>query len=105
MTSMPTQDREPRTARGARQAPAPIPEEQPGDPEHPQGKVRPIHVERISNIRAAIWANDGGQSGVYYVVTASRIYKDAQNQWQSSDRFGRDDLLVLAKVLDRAHTW
>jgi len=24
---------------------------------------------------------------------------------RSTDRFGRDDLLVLAKVLDRAHTW
>jgi hypothetical protein len=42
---------------------------------------------------------------VFFAVTASRLYKDGQNQWQSSDRFGRDDLLVLAKVLDRAHSW
>jgi hypothetical protein len=62
-------------------------------------------VERIGCIRAAIWANDGGPSGAYYAVTVSRIYKDGQNQWQSSDRFGRDDLLVLAKVVDRAHSW
>lgn len=81
------------------------PEEASSEPPPTQGRVRPIHVERIGNIRAAIWANDGGPTGVYYAVTASRLYKDGQNQWQSSDRFGRDDLLVLAKVLDRAHSW
>jgi hypothetical protein len=103
---MPTQDRKSNSARAPQPNQAPVPEEeQPGEPTPPQGKVRPVHVERIANIRAAIWANDGGQSGVYYVVTASRIYKDGQNQWQSSDHFGRDDLLVLAKVLDRAHSW
>jgi hypothetical protein len=102
---MPAQSRDRRTELAPRQAPAPSHEAEPSEPAEAQAKVRPIHVERIGTIRAAIWANDGGQSGVFYAVTVSRIYKDGQNQWQSSDRFGRDDLLVLAKVLDRAHSW
>jgi hypothetical protein len=106
---MATQNREGRAARTARPDPVPAPapeaEQSEPEPEPAPDKVRPVHVERIGHVRAAIWANDGGPSGVYYVVTASRIYKDGENQWRSTDRFGRDDLLVLAKVLDRAHTW
>ncbi len=37
-------------------------------------------------------------------VTFSRIYKDAEGNWKSTSSFGRDDLLVLAKVADMAHT-
>jgi hypothetical protein len=43
---------------------------------------------------------------VRYNATVSRIYKDREdNQWKSTDSFGRDDLLVLAKVADLSHTW
>ena len=54
-------------------------------------------------IKAAIWENTVSDI-VRYNVTFSRIYKD-QDEWKSSDTFGRDDLLVLAKVADQAHTW
>ena len=54
-------------------------------------------------IKAAIWKNDT-QSGVRYNVTFSRLYKDG-DEWKSTDSFGRDDLLVLAKVADHAHSW
>jgi hypothetical protein len=33
------------------------------------------------------------------------FYKDDEGQWKTADGLGRDDLLVAAKVLDRAHTW
>ena len=36
-------------------------------------------------------------------VTFSRLYKDG-DQWKSTQSFGRNDLLVLAKVADLAHT-
>ena len=65
---------------------------------------RPVHVVRLRNIRAAIWANDG-ELGPRYNVTVSRLYKDGDQQWKTSDGFGRDDLLLLAKVLDLAHSW
>jgi len=56
-------------------------------------------------IKAAIWKNDT-TGGVRYNVTLSRLYKDKDdNQWKSTDSFGRDDLLVLGKVADTAHSW
>ncbi len=37
---------------------------------------------------------------------APRLYKDKeQDQWASTSSFGRDDLLLVAKVADTAHTW
>ena len=68
-------------------------------------KEKPIHEVRLGAIKAAIWKNDTA-NGVRYNVALSRIYKDREdNQWKSTDSFGRDDLLVLAKVADLAHTW
>lgn len=32
-----------------------------------------------------------------------RLYKDG-DKWKSTSTFGRDDLLLLAKVADQAHT-
>jgi hypothetical protein len=68
-------------------------------------KDKPANEVRIGAIKAAIWKNDTA-GGVRYNVTFSRIYKDKEDdQWKSTDSFGRDDLLVLGKVADTAHTW
>jgi len=64
---------------------------------------RPVHQFRIGRIRAAIWAN-ATEHGVWHNVTFERCYKDGED-WKSSDSFGRDDLLTLAKLADLAHTW
>lgn len=61
-------------------------------------KNRPANVIRLRNIRAAIWANDN-ELGLRYNVTVSRLYKDNDQQWKTSESFGRDDLLLLGKVL------
>ena len=37
-------------------------------------------------------------------VAVSRLYKDGDN-WKDSNSFGRDDLPIVAKVVDRCHTW
>jgi hypothetical protein len=63
-----------------------------------------VQEVRIGSIKAAIWANEGNQ-GVFYNVTLCRVYKDQQRGWQTASTFGRDDLLVVAKVADLAHTW
>lgn len=34
----------------------------------------------------------------------SRSYKQGE-EWKQSDSFGADDLLLLAKLLDQAHSW
>lgn len=66
-------------------------------------KEKPVHEVRLGAIKAAIWKNDT-QNGVRFNVTFARLYKDG-DEWKSTDSFGRDDLLVLAKVADKAHSW
>jgi hypothetical protein len=69
---------------------------------------RPVHTVRYGAVQAAIWRNmvdNGNASRPMYNVTFSRSYKDADNNWKDSNRFSADDLLLLAKVADGAHTW
>ena len=64
---------------------------------------KPQDEVRIGTVKAAIWQNDVA-GGTRYSVTFSRIYRDADGQWKTTQSFGRNDLLVLAKVADRAHS-
>ena len=64
---------------------------------------KPAHELRMGSIRATIWRNDS-DNGVRFNTQLSRIYRDGE-EWKSTDSFGRDDLLVVAKVSDHAHTW
>lgn len=66
-------------------------------------KQKPIHEVRLGSIKAAVWRNDT-ENGVRYNATLTRLYKDG-DQWKSTDSFGRDDLLLLAKVADETHSW
>jgi hypothetical protein len=71
----------------------------------PKPKDKPVNEVRIGAVKAAIWRNDTS-NGVRYNTTFSRLYKDKEDdQWKSTDSFGRDDLLVLAKVADEAHSY
>jgi hypothetical protein len=65
-------------------------------------KAKPTSEIRVGKIKAAIWANET-ENGIRYNVTFSRIYKDGET-WKRSDSFGRDDLLVLAKLADQVHS-
>ena len=64
---------------------------------------KPVHEVRLGLIKAAIWANDTEQ-GVRHNVSITRLYKEG-DEWKSTTSFGRDDLLLVAKVADMAHTW
>ena len=66
-------------------------------------KQKPIHEVRLGAIKAAVWKNET-ENGVRFNVTLTRLYKDGE-QWKSTDSFGRDDLLLLAKVADETHSW
>ncbi len=67
-------------------------------------KARPVHEVRMGRVKAAIWENES-QHGARHNVTVTRIYKDADDQWRDSSSFGRDDLPLVAKVVDQAHSW
>jgi len=69
----------------------------------PNQKSPPVHEVRLGRIRAAIWENET-QNGTRHNVTITRLYKDG-DAWKDSSSFGRDDLPLVAKVLDHAHTW
>lgn len=64
---------------------------------------RPVHEIRMGRIKAAIWAN-ASQQGTRHNISFSRLYKDG-NDWKDSTSFGRDDLPLIQKVADLAHTW
>lgn len=66
-------------------------------------KQRPVHEIRMGTIRAAIWSNTT-TNGIRHNITITRLYKDG-DQWRDSYSFGRDDIPVAIKVLDRAHSW
>ena len=63
---------------------------------------KPISEVRIGRIKAAIWPN-GTDGRTRYSVTFSRLYKGG-DQWKRTQSFGRNDLLLLAKVADQAHS-
>src|ERR1700722_14077247 len=65
-------------------------------------KTRPVSEVRVGAIKAAIWRNET-EGGPRNRHTFERIYKDSET-WKSSGSFGRDDLLLLAKVSDLAHS-
>lgn len=64
---------------------------------------QPVHEIRFGLIKASIWLNRT-RSGDRHNVTVSRIYRNG-DIWKESSHFGREDLPVLAKVVDLAHTW
>ena len=63
---------------------------------------KPVTEVRIGRVKATIWRN-GAEERPRHNVTFSRLYKDG-DQWKSTQSFGRNDLLVLAKVADQTHS-
>jgi len=70
----------------------------------PAPRNQPVHRIRVSGVQAAIWENRG-ETGPWYNVTLSRSYKDANDEWKSADSFSVNDLLLVAKLADEAHSW
>lgn len=70
----------------------------------PPAPTAPIKTLRLGRIKAAIWEN-GAEERAYCNVTFSRTYMDEEKRFRDSDSFGRDDLLLLAKLADNAHTF
>lgn len=68
-------------------------------------KEKPTHEVRLGAVKGAIWRNTNTETGdTRFSVKLSRIYKDG-DAWKSTDSFGRDDLLLVSKVADQAHSW
>ena len=86
----------------ARPVQSPMPQCDPKAKQTAGGSPKPVAEVRIGRVKAAIWSNDT-EGGTRHNVTFSRLYKDGE-EWKSTQSFGRNDLLVLAKVADQAHS-
>ena len=63
----------------------------------------PVAKLRLGLINASIWQRTNGEDA-FYSVSFERRYKDAQGNWQSTHSYNSDDLLLLSKLADQAHT-
>ena len=64
---------------------------------------KPVHEIRLSRVKAAIWDEFDGEG-----PSIQRIDRQALQGGRSMEGyhwFGRDDLQLVAKVADMAHTW
>jgi len=63
----------------------------------------PISKLRIGLINANVWQRTTGED-TFYSVSFERRYRDSDGNWQSTHSYNVDDLLILAKLADKAHT-
>jgi hypothetical protein len=64
----------------------------------------PVKTLRLGRIKAAVWENETNQKK-FYNVTFARTYMDEGRNFHDTDSFGRDDLPLVAKLADQAHTF
>jgi len=61
---------------------------------------RPFEHSRIPEL-----ARKGGGPAQTNVLQRNHLGEMGDAGWKSTDSFGRDDLLLLAKVIDQTHSW
>ena len=66
-------------------------------------KTKPIRKIRVGSVIAAIWKNET-KTGALFKVKLSVIYHDGTG-FKSTESFGFDDLLLVSKAADLAHSW
>ena len=67
------------------------------------GSNQPVKTFRLGRVKAAVWEN--GTSEKFYTVTFARTYVDEAGNYHVTDSFGRDDLPLVSKLADQAHTF
>ena len=66
-------------------------------------KTKRVHKIMVGFVIAAIWKNET-KSGAHFKVKLSVIYHDGTG-FKSTESFGFDDLLLVSKAADLAHSW
>lgn len=66
-------------------------------------KNKPANQIRLGKVKASIWKNET-EKGIRYNVIVTKLYKQGEN-WETTANFSRDDLPLLAKIADLAHSW
>ena len=68
------------------------------------GTKLPVKTFRFGRIKAAVWENEVDNKK-FFNVTFARTYVDEAKNFHDTDSFGRDDLPLVAKLADLAHTF
>ncbi|MBL9188322.1 MAG: hypothetical protein JNK23_12630 [Opitutaceae bacterium] len=68
------------------------------------GPKLPVKTFRLGRIKAAVWENEADQKK-FFNVTFARTYVDDAKNFHDTDSYGRDDLPLVAKLADQAHTF
>ena len=63
----------------------------------------PVAKVRVGLISGSIWER-ASEQGTFYTVSFERRYRDSEGNFKSSHSYDAQDLLVLAKVADLAHS-
>jgi hypothetical protein len=66
-------------------------------------KSKPVKHLRAWPLSVAIWRNIGDDKRAWYSVTMERSYK-SDSGYESTASLNKDDLLLAAKLIDRAHS-
>ena len=64
----------------------------------------PVKTFRLGRIKAAVWVNEADRKK-FFNVTFARTYVDDAKNFHDTDSYGRDDLRLVAKLADQAHTF
>lgn len=68
----------------------------------PSAEKQPISSQRYRNLEASVWRNESAE-GPFFTASLKRSYK-VDDEWNdTSITLGNDDLLPMARLLDRAH--
>ena len=73
-------------------------------PRTANGTKHPVKTFRLGRIKSAVWENEVDNKK-FYNVTFARTYVDEAKNFHDTDSFGRDDLPLVAKLADMAHTF
>ena len=65
---------------------------------------KPVETFRLGRIKAAVWENEADKKK-FYNVTFARTYMGEDKQLHDADSFGRDDLPLIAKLANDAHSF
>ena len=68
------------------------------------GPKLPVKTFRLGRIKAAVWENETDQKK-FFNVSFARTYVDDAKNFHDTDSYGRDDLPLVAKLADQAHTF
>lgn len=64
---------------------------------------RPVTEIRIGRIKATVWENQA-DGRPYHTFKLTKLYRK-DDAWKETTSFGRDDALLIMKVVDQVHSF